>query len=126
MPFLSSHCKECEYMQNSRILFTLLALIACLAVPQRVWAQSQFKVPVNVTGSGGATSANSSNRIAGTLGQAAIGVSTNAAQRIGAGFWHLPDQTRLTRPPNTWNFVSNTGGNATIAVPAAINPAIGS
>ncbi len=113
-------------MQNSRTMLALLPLAACLLVQQRAWAQSQFQVPANVASSGGTHSANNSNRLVGTLGQAAIGTSQNASQRIGAGFWNLPDQIRFNRPPNSWNFVSNTGGNATIAVPAAINPAIGS
>ena len=112
-------------MQYSKTMLALLALMACLLVQQRVWAQSQFKVPVQVAGNGGTASASGSNRLTGTLGQVTIGTSQNATQRIGAGFWHLPDHVRFTRPPDTWNFVSNTGGNATIAVPAAINPAIG-
>ncbi|MGH7494590.1 MAG: T9SS type A sorting domain-containing protein [bacterium] len=113
-------------MQYSRTTLTLLPLIACLLIQQRVWAQGPFKVPAYVAGSGGTASANSNHRLVGTLGQATIGTSQNATQRIDAGFWNLPDHIRFTRPPDTWNFVSNTGGNATIAVPAAINPAIGS
>ncbi len=113
-------------MQNLKAILTLLALSAGLLVQQHASAQSQFKVPANVAGSGGTKSANSSNRLVGTLGQAAVGTAQNATQKIDAGFWHLPDHIRFTRPPDSWNFASNTGGNATIAVPAAINPAIGS
>ena len=40
-------------MQYSKTMLALLALMACLLVQQRVWAQSQFKVPVQVAGNGG-------------------------------------------------------------------------
>ena len=71
-------------MQYSKTMLALLALMACLLVQQRVWAQSQFKVPVQVAGNGGTASASGSNRLTGTLGQVTIGTSQNATQRIGA------------------------------------------
>ncbi len=88
-------------------------------------AVAQNKIPASVLSNGVTNSANSSNRIIGTAGQPAIGASKNSSVMINAGFWNVPNQILFTPPPASWSFVSNTGGNATIVVPAAINPTIG-
>ncbi|NUM76189.1 T9SS type A sorting domain-containing protein [candidate division KSB1 bacterium] len=66
---------------------------------------------------------NSTQRVRGTLGQPLIGVASNATQMSKAGFWYLNQTPTTALPP--WNFVANTASSATIAVPAAINPVIG-
>jgi hypothetical protein len=110
-------------MQKLKINWVRHGLVAGLFLAQHVAAQ--FEVPASVAGSGGTVSANSNNRIAGTVGQPIIGATQNSSNMIRAGFWPMPRQILFTRPPVSWDFVSNTGGNATIAVPAAINPIIG-
>lgn len=110
-------------MQKFNILF--IALVAAgFCVPGNLAAQAQFKVPVSVLSSGATKSANSNQAVLGTVGQSAVSASKNAAFKVSGGFWNLPDHIRFSRPPASWNFVSNTGGNATIAVPAVINPNI--
>lgn len=89
-------------------------------------AVAQNKIPASVLSNGVTNSANNSNRIAGTVGQPAIGAGKNSSVMINAGFWHVPNQILFSPPPASWSFVSNTGGNATIVIPAAINPTIGS
>jgi hypothetical protein len=110
-------------MKKSHILF--IALIAAgLCAPGNLTAQAQFKTPAGVLSSGATKSANSNQAVAGTAGQTAVSAAKNAAFRVSGGFWNVPDHIRFSRPPDSWNFTSNTGGNATIAVPAAINPNI--
>ncbi len=110
-------------MQKSKISLVLLRLIVGLLFQQQ--AAAQFKVPASVAGSGGTVSASSNNRLVGTVGQPIIGATQNSSRMIRAGFWLTPPQILFTRPPASWDFVGNTGGNATIAVPDAINPTIG-
>jgi hypothetical protein len=110
-------------MRKLKTSWVLLGLVAGL-----LWAQqaaAQFKVPANVAGSGGTASASSNHRITGTAGQPIIGATQNSSTMIRGGFWLMPRQIIFTRPPASWDFVANTGGNATIAVPAAIDPTIG-
>jgi hypothetical protein len=66
---------------------------------------------------------NATQRVRGTLGQPLIGVASNATQTSKAGFWYLNQIPATALPP--WSFVNNTASSATIAVPAAINPVIG-
>jgi hypothetical protein len=111
-------------MKKLNTLF--IALVAAgFCVPGNLTAQAQFKVPAGVLSSGATKSANSNLAVLGTVGQSAVSASKNAAFKLSGGFWNVPDHIRFGRPPDSWNFVSNTGGNATIAVPASINPAIG-
>jgi len=111
-------------MQKIRTSLMFAVFVASVLLQHTAGAQN--KIPVSVLSNGVTNSANNSNRIAGTLGQPAIGAGKNSSVMINAGFWHVPNQILFSPPPASWNFVSNTGGNATIAIPAAINPTIAS
>ncbi len=51
-------------------------------------SQAQNKISNSVLGNGGTTISGNNNRIAGTLGQNLIGVSSNANNTSNAGFWY--------------------------------------
>jgi hypothetical protein len=110
-------------MQKIKTSSMFAVFVASVLLQHAAFAQN--KIPASVLSNGVTNSANSSNRITGTVGQPAIGAGKNSSVMINAGFWHVPNQILFSPPPASWSFVSNTGGNATIAVPAAINPTIG-
>lgn len=99
------------------------AQICCIlwAIPLVLFAQS--RIPQSVLSNGGATMSNATHRVRGTIGQPLIGVASNATQMSKAGFWYINQIPATVLPP--WSFVNNTASSATIAVPAAINPVIG-
>lgn len=98
------------------------AQICCILWAIPLILSAQTRIPQGVFSNGGATMNNTTQRVRGTLGQPLIGVASNAAQTSKAGFWYLNQMPATALPP--WTYVSNTASSATIAVPAAINPAI--
>ena len=110
-------------MQKIKTGLRFAVFVASVLLQHAAFAQN--KIPASVLSNGVTNSANNSNRIAGTVGQPAIGAGKNSSVMINAGFWHVPNQILFSPPPASWSFVSNTGGNATIVIPAAINPTIG-
>jgi len=110
-------------MQKLKNILLLVALALGILLQHMAQAQNQLRAAV--AGSGAANSANNNNRVVGTLGQATIGTTGNSSTMIKGGFWHVPRQILFNPPPSSWNFTANTGGNATIAAPFAINPTIG-
>ena len=70
-----------EMMKTIQIILILMTLFV-----SRTAAQN--KISSSVLGNGGTTISGNNNRIAGTLGQNLIGVSSNANNASNAGFWY--------------------------------------
>ena len=73
-------------MRPSNTCALVVAALLVAAVP----ASSQYILEHHVIGSGGGTVADAEHVLAGTVGQAAIGVADNASNVIQAGFWYMP------------------------------------
>jgi hypothetical protein len=65
-----------------------LAIVVLAALVIAAGARAQPTMPAGVLANGGARSAGPANVLTGTVGQAAIGYVTGAANRHGAGFWY--------------------------------------
>jgi len=100
-------------MKTIPIILILISLFASRT-------EAQNKISSSVLGNGGTTISGNNNRIAGTLGQNLIGVSSNADNTSNAGFWYqtadfvtsveqietdlLPNEFRLDQNyPNPFN-----------------------
>ncbi len=68
-------------MKTIPIILILISLFASRT-------EAQNKISSSVLGNGGTTISGNNNRIAGTLGQSLIGVSSNANNTSNAGFWY--------------------------------------
>ena len=71
-------------MKTKKLVIIAIALLGLLA---NTAVHAQFKIARSAFGSGGAVSSDGSFRLAGTIGQSAIGVSQNSEHRILSGFW---------------------------------------
>lgn len=105
---------------KKKTVFLQLCIIA-LIIAGSVFSQTM--IHRSIISNGGETMSNTTQRVRGTLGQPLIGVASNVTQTSKAGFWYLNQIPATALPP--WSFVNNTAVSATIAVPAAINPVIG-
>ena len=71
---------------NTQIRFLARLLILGLFLGQGLHAQD--KIPSSVLGNGAAAASGANNKIVGTLGQAAIGVTGSSDASHQAGFWY--------------------------------------
>ncbi len=69
-------------------LLLLLPLVLCLSAVTALGQQSGSpQIPQSVIAGGGGTSTNSKTRLEGTIGQAALGISTSVGYTLVGGFW---------------------------------------
>lgn len=85
---------------STRIRLRIVALSALASAAFVPWPNSRAEatppaVDFRVIGAGGASLHNSCFRLAGTVGQAAPGYSSNASDAIVAGFWAAAPATAL-------------------------------
>lgn len=109
-------------MKNLNRLTVLLALAAVFSFQQPVAAQPRLRD--SVIGNGSGRAANSDHRVVSTIGQPAVGHASNELYTMGGGF--LNTVGGPAPPPSSWAFTGNTGNNANIVIPIAIDPSIGS
>jgi len=108
---------------NHTKLNPLLLLLAAVFISSQPVSAQQYELVSSVFSNGGGALSNSSFQLDCAVGEPAIGEASNSSYSLQAGF--IPTTATILPPPATWVFTTNTGVSANIAVPAAINPAIG-
>ncbi len=107
------------------IIFLLMLVLLLLSYEQ---APAQIRLRCDAVSALGGPSSSASHNLLAIAGQPhPIETSSSATHILRPGF--IPciagASASITPPPPSWAFVSPTGSSATIAVPFAINPAIG-
>jgi len=73
-------------MRRSTLMLAASIAVLALGAP----AAAEYTIPQSVVGSGGGESTGPSNRLVGTVGQAAIGIVAGSSNIHEIGFWYQP------------------------------------
>lgn len=105
----------------TRLLYRLLSVTVLVAVASTVTAAAQPTMTRTVIAGGGGTASNGTTRIALTIAQPVVGLTTSTSHRISAGYW--TGQSPLIPSAVSDDLFTASAFGAVSAIAIAPNPA---